>query len=375
MNKHLKIGFDAKRAFLNKSGLGNYSRNTIQSLSSFYPDNQYYLFTPKQNPERFQSPQNSVIVMPNNFWWRALKPFWRTYRISDLAQQAQLDLYHGLSHELPIGIEKSGIKSIVTMHDLIFIRFPELYKPADRKIYLRKVQHACHASDKIIAISKQTKHDLVDYFDLPSKKIKVIYQSINPLFFQQGNEEARQQVREKYQLPSKFLLTVGTIEARKNLFCILKAMEQLPGDLPLVIVGQKTSYLDSLQPLVEKLNKRLIFLHQINDQELSLLYQLARVMIYPSVFEGFGLPVAEAQASGCPVITSSVSSLPEAGGEGAHYIKPPNYNELSAGIKQILNDEDYRNQLIEKGFQNAQRFTPEAYATQLMKLYQKVYHA
>lgn len=375
MSKELLIGYDAKRAFLNASGLGSYSRNTIYSVSEFYPENQYFLFTPKQGREGFHSPKNSVIILPNNFWWRALKPFWRTYKLSDLARNVHLDIYHGLSHELPIGIEKSAIKSVVTIHDVIFMRFPELYKAADRKIYRRKIQHACKAADKIIAISKQTKNDLVDFFAIDPQKIAVIYQSINPVFFQQKSTEELQVVRKKYKLPGQFLLTVGTIEARKKLSCILKAMDQLKTDIHLVVVGKKTSYMDTLQPLLQKHSGHVHFLHQVDNQELARIYQLASIMIYPSVFEGFGLPVVEAQACGCPVITSNVSSMPESGGNGAHYITPQNYYKISDGIEQILSDTNYRNKLVEKGKQNAQRFTPEVYTKKLIKLYKKLNHA
>ncbi|HKJ43419.1 MAG TPA: glycosyltransferase, partial [Sunxiuqinia sp.] len=214
MGNRLKIGFDAKRAFLNAAGLGNYSRNTINAVSRFYPENNYFLFSPSLDEARFHSPQNSKIILPGNFWWRALKPFWRSYKISSLAKAAELDIYHGLSHELPIGIEKSGIKSVVTIHDLIFMRFPELYKAADRKIYLRKIKHAVHATDQIIAISEQSKSDLVDFFKLKPEKIEVVYQSINPIFFENASAQELKSVRKKFSLPSEFMLTVGTIEAR-----------------------------------------------------------------------------------------------------------------------------------------------------------------
>ena len=375
MGKPLKIGFDAKRAFLNAAGLGNYSRNTIAAVSKFYPENNYFLFSPQEVSSRFESPKNSTIVMPNSFWWRALKPFWRTYKISGLAQKAELDIYHGLSHELPIGIRKSGIKSVVTIHDLIFIRFPELYKSTDRKIYLRKIKHACQASDKIIAISKQSKNDLVDFFNIKPEKIEVIYQSINPIYFEKGTSEELKSVKEKYTLPAEFMLTVGTIEARKNLKSILRAMELLDEPIPLVVVGKKTKYMETFQPLIHKFENKIIFLHQVNDEDLSRIYQMAKLMLYPSVFEGFGLPVVEAQASGCPVLTSNVSSMPEAGGDGAHYIHPQNYIQMKEGIARLLQDENYRNELIIKGTANALRFTPETYAKQLMTIYNKLHHA
>lgn len=375
MGKQLRIGFDAKRAFLNAAGLGNYSRNTINAVSLFYPENSYFLFSPQLDEARFHSPQNSKIILPHSFWWRALKPFWRSYKISNLAQKAELDIYHGLSHELPIGIEKSGIKSVVTIHDLIFMRFPELYKQADRKIYLRKIKHAVRAADQIIAISEQSKNDLVDFFKLDPNKIEVVYQCINPIFFEKASKTELASVRGKFSLPDKFLLTVGTIEARKNLKNILKAMEQADIQLPIVVVGKKTKYLKTIEPLMHQFEDKIILLHEVDDFDLSRIYRLATIMIYPSVFEGFGLPVAEAQACGCPVITSNISSMPEAGGDAAHYIQPQNHIEIGQAIDRLLQDEKYRKKLIKKGKANAQRFTPETYAHQLMNIYKRMHDA
>ena len=373
MTKALSIGFDAKRAFVNAAGLGNYSRNTLRALGNVFPNNHYFLFTPKIVNNRFSLPQGSTVIMPNSFWWRALKPFWRRYKISGLAQKAKLDLYHGLSHELPIGIEKTSTKSIVTIHDLIFIRYPELYKRTDRKIYFKKYLHACKVADHIIAISEQSKHDIMDYFGIDQKKISVIYQSVNPIFFEENDQAKIEKTRKKYQLPSKFILSVGTIEARKNLKLVLQALNEMELDCPLVVVGKPTKYMDTIKPLIHKLGDRLILLHQVKDDDLNQMYRMARLMIYASVFEGFGLPIAEAQAAGCPVITSKVSSMPEAGGKAAHYISPNSISDISKGIKKIVDDDSYRVELIEKGFENSKRFSPDNYAEQLMTIYQKVY--
>ncbi|MGQ7871196.1 glycosyltransferase family 4 protein [Sunxiuqinia sp. sy24] len=375
MDYRLNIGFDAKRAFLNDAGLGHFSRNTILSLSGFYPENNYFLFTPSEEPDRFLAPENSTIIHPTNAWWRMVKPWWRTYKITSLAQAAELDIYHGLSNELPHGIEQTDIKRVVTIHDLIFMRFPEFYKTADRKIYLRKVKHACQAADKIIAISEQTKQDLIQFIGANPAKIKVIYQAINPIYFKKASAEDLQDTQKRLALPPHFMLTVGTLEARKNLGSILKAIDKLKSNTPLVVIGKKTNYLHHLKPLIQKLGDQLIFLHEVDDADLSRLYQLAKLTIYPSVFEGFGLPIAEAQACGCPVITSNISSMPEAGGDGAHYIQPKKPKEISQAIQQISEDVNYRDILILKGQLNAERFTTKAYAQQLMTLYNKLHHA
>jgi glycosyltransferase involved in cell wall biosynthesis len=313
-------------------------------------------------------------VQPGSFWWKVLKSSWRTFHISKLIKKHDLDIYHGLSHELPAGIEESGIKSVVTIHDLIYLRYPEFFKSIDRGIYDRKFRYSCKVANRIHAISEQTKRDLMHYFQVPEEKIEVIYQSINPLFFQESTRAQQYNIRRKYQLPEKFILTVGTVEPRKNLLSLLEGMVQSKTYIPLVVVGKLTDYQQKIQKFIEAdLNRlQIFFLSRIQDDELYVLYQMAEIMVYPSLFEGFGLPVAEANASGCPVITSNTSSLPEAGGSAALYINPENPEEIGNTIKTLLADQSLRDSLIERGRVNAQRFTGENFAKQLKHLYNTV---
>jgi len=372
----MKIGFDAKRAFTNSAGLGNFSRNTILSLSHFYPENEYFLFTPENKKNLFSSPEKSKVIMPESLWWKTMKQLWRRYRISKMFDQEKIDIFHGLSHELPVGIEKADVKSIVTIHDLIFLRYPEYYKGTDRRIYLRKFKHACTMADRIHAISQQTKDDIVSFFHIPERKIEVIYQSCNPLFYKKISGDERLEVLEKYKLPDHFLLSVGTVEKRKNLLKVLKSMVGSHIEMPLVVAGRKTNYMLEIDDFIQK-NKgklKVYFLSGTSDYELGVLYQSAEMLVYPSVFEGFGLPVIEAQASGCPVITSRSSSMPEAGGDGAVYVNPMSEKEIGEAIHKILGDKSFRDGQIAKGNKNAERFTPELYTEQLHKLYTRVYN-
>jgi glycosyltransferase involved in cell wall biosynthesis len=370
----MKIGFDAKRAFNNAAGLGNFSRNSISALSRQFPDDNFFLFHPGTKAPRFTSPENLREIRPSGIWAKGLKNVWRSFQISKLAKKLNLDIYHGLSHELPYGIEKSGVKTIVTIHDLIFLRYPEYFKPIDRIIYNLKFRHACRVADRIHAISEQTKRDIVTYFHVPEDKIEVIYQSINPVFFEKVEAEDKQEVRERYQLPEKFILTVGTVEPRKNLLNLLEGMVVAKIAVPLIVVGKPTGYKKKAEAYISE-NKELlnvIFLSAIQDQELAALHQMAGLTVYPSLFEGFGLPVAEAQACGCPVITSNTSSLPEAGGDAASYIDPNKPDEIGQAIRSVLNDEELRNSMILKGMINAQRFTPDNFALKINQLYKAV---
>ena len=370
----MKIGFDAKRAYTNAAGLGNFSRNCITALSGQYIDNQYFLFHPENKKPLFSTPENGVEIKPEQFWWRNLSNAWRSFQITKLAKKLELDVYHGLSHELPVGIEKTGVKTIVTIHDLIYIRYSEFFKRIDRNIYDRKFRHACRVADRIHAISEQTKQDLMTYFSVPEEKIEVVYQSVNPLFFQEKSEVELLNIRNKYQLPEKFILNVGTVEPRKNLLALLKGMVSSGIKIPLVVVGKPTKYQKKAVEFVAANGSVLDvrFLSGIQDKELAILYQLAEIMVYPSLFEGFGLPVAEAQASGCPVITSNTSSLPEAGGDAAIYINPENPVEIGEALNRFFSGEINRAELVEKGKLNAQRFVPEKLAGQLMQIYNSV---
>jgi len=370
----MRIGFDAKRAFNNVAGLGNFSRNSISALVGQYPDNQYFLFNPGNRKPLFIAPEGSIELKPENFWWKSLKFIWRSIQISKLAKEIKLDVYHGLSHELPVGIEKTGVKLIVTMHDLIYLRYPEYYAKIDRKIYDQKFRYACKKADRIHAISEQTKRDLISYFAVPEEKITVIYQSINPIFYKRAEKIQKEQLRKKYQLPKKFLLSVGTVEPRKNLLGLLEGMIWSKTYVPIVVIGKLTDYHHKVQKFIEAdLNRlQVYFLPRIQDEELAVLYQMAEILAYPSMFEGFGLPVAEAQASGCPVITSNISSLPEAGGDAALYVNPEKHEEIGKALKTLLSDQVLRKSLIEKGKVNAKRFTPENFAIQIKELYNSV---
>jgi glycosyltransferase involved in cell wall biosynthesis len=369
------IGFEAKRVFQNLSGLGNYSRNMISLLAKYHPENSYVLFAPKIT-DLYPMPGSVEAISPSSGFSKKIKPYWRLYKVSKLLKNNKIDIFHGLSNVLPFGLIESGIPSVLTVHDLIFLRYPNYYKKIDQILYRYLTIHSCREATKIIAISHQTKTDLIDLLGIDPGKIEVIHQSCSNDFYIKVEESLKVAIRQKFNLPKKFILCVGTIEQRKNQLAILKGIVQENLDIPVVILGKPTKYITQLDEFIAKSNlqKQIVFLHKTSLSELQAIYQMAEIMVYPSFYEGFGLPVLEAQASGCPVITSNISSLPEAGGDGAIYVDPANSREIGRAIKNVLENNDLKNDLIKKGAANALLFKDQAIADKLMRLYQSLYN-
>lgn len=381
----MKIGFDAKRAFHNRTGLGHYSRTLIRSLATYFPAHQYFLFNPKPSSAFRFADDNIREIRPTGIFQKTFSSFWRSSGVKKDLEELGIDLYHGLSHEIPIGISHTKTRSVVTIHDLIHERFPEQYSAVDVKIYQRKFRYACAHADHIIAISEQTKKDIVEFYHTPEERITVCYQSCNPAFGQPVMEVARKKICEIYGLPEKFFLYVGSIVERKNLLNICKAMFLLRYelDLPLVVIGEGGKYKQQVKDFIRQhgLESRILFLSDTavarqsadyqSAADFPAIYQSATALIYPSFFEGFGIPVLEALWSRIPVITSNRSSLPEAGGPGAHYIDPHHAEEIAAAMKRIYQDQEYAAGLAAKGWDYAQRFSQQSCAADVMAVYEK----
>ena len=366
----MKIGFDAKRIFHNTSGLGNYGRDLVRILAEFYPNNTYNLYSPKpKRVKRLHLKENIVEILPSQKIWKTLSSIWRQGPIVHQLKNDKTDIFHGLSGEIPKGIKKASIKSVVTIHDLIFIRYPKLYSFFDRKIHLKKVQFSANNADRIVAISEQTKRDIVDYLKIDENKIDVIYQGCHAAFKKEKTSKFKKEVKEKFNLPEKFVFNVGALNERKNILSLIKAIEKL--EVPLIIVGGKTSYFTTLETYIKEhqLENKVHFLENVSMQELSAMYQMATVFVYPSIFEGFGIPIIEALYSKTPVISSTGSCFSEAGGPDSIYVKPKDITALTNQIQLVLDNESIRNNMIEKGFKFVQKFNDNVIAKQYHSVY------
>ncbi|HCX98834.1 MAG TPA: hypothetical protein DG754_01730 [Bacteroidales bacterium] len=367
-----RIGFDAKRAFYNHSGLGNYSRNLINAITKWFPDGSYTLFTPRiEGRINLLREEQFRMVSPKNYWNKIFNSIWRTRSVVKSIKHERIDVYHGLSHELPFGIKKSRAKTVVTVHDLIFIRFPQFFSPIDAYIYRKKLVYACRVADKVVAISSQTKRDLIEFVNFDHAKIVVIYQGCSVNYWKEYETSEHETVRDKYNLPEKYLLYVGTIEERKNLLSAIKAVQEPGISIPLVVVGRKADYYyNIIVPYINEYKvKNVIFLEGVLDGELPIIYQNAECFIYPSLFEGFGIPILEALVSGIPVITSSGGCFSEVAGPGSIYVEPTNHLEIAEAIIKICKNPDLRKKMIAEGKEYSKRFSQEFMVNAYMDMY------
>ena len=375
----MKIGFDGKRAVQNFTGLGNYSRYIADILCHFCPENEYVLYAPqKRNNKRLdilteKYPQLHLSYPAASFW-RKFSSLWRIFGITHQLEKENASIFHGLSNELPLNIHKSDIKSVVTIADLIFLRYPQYYHFIDRKIYTYKFRKACENADKIIAISECTKRDIIQYFHIPTDKIEVVYQGCDPVFEHPIDNKKKEEVCAKYQLPARYILNVGSIEERKNALLIVQALAQLPQDIHLIIVGRRTTYTKKIEHFINEhsLTSRVHIMHNIPFGDLPAIYQSAEIFVYPSYFEGFGIPIIEALHSGVPVVAATGSCLEEAGGPDSIYVNPNNVDETIQVLKEILSNPSKKKLMIEKGKEFVKRFAAENHATQIINIYKNI---
>ena len=374
---YMKIGFDAKRAVQNNTGLGNYSRFVIEALSEYYPDNTYFLFAPR---EKVNARLKTLISRPSVAFIfpagiaKLLPSLWRIFGSKKQINKNGVEIFHGLSNELPVNIHSTGVKTVVTVHDLIFIRYPQYYQWIDRQIYLWKFRRTCLKADVIIAVSECTKRDIISFFQIAEEKIKVVYQDCHPDFKRPVSEEKRKQIAEKHRLPKCFILYVGSIEQRKNLLLAVKALRQIPEEIHLVAIGKSTPYQLEIEKYAHEtgLESRLHIKNDFPFEDLPAVYQSATVFVYPSFFEGFGIPVIEALSCGVPVIAATGSCLEEAGGQDSVYVNPLDDAELAAKIREILKNPDLAKKMTERGLEYVKRFDSRKIAEKIMDIYMGV---
>lgn len=369
----LTIAYDAKRAYLNYRGLGNYCRNLLAQMARYYGEHRYLLCTPQDKglyPWLNEAPMERVT--PSGLW--QLSPsLWRRYGIPSSLRDKQVDIYHGLSQELPEGIERLGCKTVVTMHDAIFLRYPELYSATYRRSFIRRNTSACRRADRIIAISEQTKRDYIELFGVEENRISVVYQSCHELYWQPVTDDTLQRVRRTYHLPERYILCVGALEARKNQLRLIEAVAGSSADMPLVLVGRgTTAYKEQLQAHAKRYGVAIHLIENAPLEDLPAIYRMASVFAYPSLFEGFGIPILEAARCGVPVVASNGTCFEEIAGEGALYVPPTDVEALATALRSTLQDSDKTLRRVQLALQNTEKFRAEHIAHSMMQVYQSL---
>ena len=369
----MRIGYDAKRIFHNQTGLGNYGRDIIRILTQYSSIQEFYLFnTGKSNLEPLVVLDRANIIYPQSGLWKFFSSFWRLFGQWSQIKSLRLDAYHGLSGEIPIQFRNNNIPKIVTIHDLIFLSHPHFYNIWDRIIYRLKFQYAVKTANHVIAISEQTKLDIMKFYKIRAEKISVIYQGCNNAFKQNYTKKELEATREKFGLPAEYVINVGTIQERKNVLSLVKAIKGTPYHL--VLVGGEKSYAKKVHQYINRnnLKNQVTFLKNINVRELAMAYQNATVFCYPSVCEGFGIPIIEAMYSKLPVIVTNGGCFPEAAGPNAIYIEPYDVVEIREKLRWVFDNPEERKQLAEKGHDYVLRFSDEIVGKNLLELYKSI---
>lgn len=378
MPLHLTIGYDAKRAVSNGTGLGNYCRTLLNDLGTIDTTDSFRLYVPDLGRDDLRSqldmPRNMSFVTPANKLVKPLRSLWRIKGIVNDLKRDGVDIYHGLTGELPLGLSEAGIKSVVTIHDLIFMRCPEYYNPVDVAIYKWKFRNAIRQANRIIAISECTRRDIMELGEIDDSRIDVVYQSCDTRFRQQVSPEQKQDVRARYSLPKRYVLFVGTIEERKNALLAAQALPYLSDEIHLVLVGRQTAYAKTIFSFARQngLANRIHMLSGVPTSDLYAIYQQAECFVYPSRYEGFGIPIIEAIQSRLPVIACTGSCLEEAGGPDNVYVDPDEPQEMAMAIKSITDNPDAARQIVTRSLDYIRRFENGNVAQEMLNVYRSL---
>ena len=378
----MRLGFDGKRATQNFRGLGNYSRGLIEGLLE-YSSEELFLYSPLVKDAKalqwLEKNKSDRLILrePQSIIEQKIPSLWRSFSIVNDLKKDKLDLYHGLSHEIPIGLDGAKFKSVVTIHDLIFLRYPEFFPYIDRMTYKKKFGYAGKNADMVIAICEQTKSDLINFLGVDEKKILVHYQSCDPVFYNLLEFSEHKKLMTMYGFDKPFILNVGAFEERKNQLALIEAFAKIANQVEqnLILIGNGKKYLESCKKKVLglKLSNRVFFLANIPFNELPIFYQAADLFCFPSHFEGFGLPIVEALFSKTPVITSFGSCFPESAGPDSVYVDPLSPDDISKKMLNVLNDVTLQERMISKGHNFVQKFHRKNVNEKLLECYAQLF--
>jgi glycosyltransferase involved in cell wall biosynthesis len=367
----VRIGIDARK--LHDFGIGTYIRNLLRELAKIDRTSQYVLFTRPEDVSISASLGDNFRAVPVGSGHYSVA---EQISIPLAARRERVDLLHAPHYVLPA---LTTARTVVTIHDCIHLMFPEYLRNRLRYMFARaSLYTAAHKSDRIFTVSEQSKRDILKFFNVPPEKIVVTPNAIDDRFRAWPSEEHVVNTRERYQLSHSYLLYVGNIKPHKNLERLIEAFhlvrQQGRSELELIIIGDEISKLQSLRRAVHKhdIHRYVRFLGYVPDKTLAVLYRLASVFVFPSLYEGFGLPPLEAMASGTPVVTSNVSSLPEVVGDAAILVDPYDPQAIAEGILAVLRSTHLRNELTKRGLERVQHYSWARSAKRVREVYGEV---
>jgi len=374
----LRITLDVSPTAQQHAGLGRYAGEVARALAHRGQLN-LTLFYNKQGDARLPDnlarlPQKTVSV--GNKPWRMAVLLSQMSRWPMDRAFAAGDVFHATNHLLA---HFKRARTVFTLHDLIFLHYPEYHLPYNRWFLTFAMPRFLRAADVIITPSECSRQDAIKFYGLPPQKIRVIYEAAAPHFRPDIPETELARVRQTYNLPSQFILHVGTIEPRKNLSRLLEAFHSLLAEQPelrLVLIGKKgwlyEDFFASLQNL--GLTERVIFPGFVAEADLPAFYRLASAFVYPSLYEGFGLPPLEAMACGAPVVCSNASSLPEVVGNAGLLVNPTDTAALAQALRRLLTDPRLRTELGGRAVERAGRFSWDKAGAELESVYRELVH-
>jgi glycosyltransferase involved in cell wall biosynthesis len=367
----VRVAIDARK--LHDFGIGTYIRNLLRHLARIDRENEFVLLS--------HEPDMGVAATLGENFRAVLEPS-DNYSIAEqihvpwVLMREKPDVYHAPHYVLPVAVRS---RSVVTIHDCIHLMFPQYLPNRAAYAYARGAMwSAARRSDRILTVSEASKRDILHFFNVPPDKISVVYNAIDESIWEEPAPEDIERVRERFQLDQRFVLYAGTIKPHKNLVRLIEAFAELRKgefeELKLLIIGDEISKLPALRRAVhsQKLHKHVRFLGFLPDETLAALYRLASVFVFPSLYEGFGLPPLEAMASGTPVVTSNISSLPEIAGDAAVLVDPYDVGSIVEGMRRVLSDPTLANEMRLKGLIRARDFSWERSVLRTHEIYQLV---
>lgn len=375
----IKIGLDIQPILKDKTGVGWYTQKIVENLQSNIFEFEGYGFN-FLNRNRID---DEVKNLNFNYKINSLMPYgvyrriWHILPVSFNALfESDADIFHFFNYIVPPKIRG---RIIVTIYDMVYKLFPETMARSNYKRLEKELKSSADRADKIVTISMNSKKEIMEYLDVAEDRIDIVYPGIDANIYSKDFPPQRfEETKAKYRLPSRYILYLGTLEPRKNIGRIIDAyvlfIKEADEEINLVIAGKKGWMFDEIFKKVEDygLEDKIIFTGYVDEGDKPLIYKMSDLFIFPSLYEGFGMPVLEAMAAGVPVITSNTSALPEVAGDAALLINPLDVEDIAYAIKKLMKDEALRNSLIQKGQKRSRDFSWKKSAEKLLDIYREV---